>query len=106
MRVHWTNTAQGHLRAIHDYIRQDSPEYARRMVDRLTRRSVQIAQFPRSGRKVPEYESDEIREVIEAAYRIIYRIKPNQIDVLAVIHGARDLEKAVATIPGIDVPHS
>ena len=66
MRVRWTDTAQGHLRAIHDYIKQDSPEYARCMVDRLTRRSEQIAQFPRSGRKVPEYDSDEIREVIEA----------------------------------------
>jgi len=67
MRVHWTDTAQGHLRAIHDYIEQDSPEYARRMVDRLTRRSAQIVQFPRSGRKAPEYESDEIREIFEAA---------------------------------------
>lgn len=106
MRVHWTDTAQGHLRAIHDYIRQDSPEYARRMVDRLTRRSVQIAQFPRSGRKVPECETDDVREVIEAAYRVIYRIKPDQIDVLAVIHGARDLEKAAETIPGIAPSHS
>jgi plasmid stabilization system protein ParE len=106
MRVHWTDTAQGHLRAIHNYIKQDSPEYARRTVDRLTRRSVQIAQFPRSGRKVPEYESDEIREVIEAAYRVIYRIKPDQIDVLAVIHGARDLARATATLPGSDVPRS
>jgi len=42
-----------------------------------------------SGRKVPEYESDEIREVIEKPYRIIYRIKPDQIDVLAVVHGAQ-----------------
>jgi len=64
MRVRWTDTAQGHLRAIHDYIKQDSPEYARCMVDRFTRRSEQIAQFPRSGRRVPEYDSNEIREVI------------------------------------------
>jgi len=39
MNVHWTDTAQGHLAAIHDYIAQNSPEYAQRMVDRLTRRS-------------------------------------------------------------------
>jgi len=62
-----------------------------RMVDRLTRRSQQIADFPLSGRKVPEYEADQIREVIEGPYRIIYDIKPDQIDVLAVIHGSQDI---------------
>jgi toxin ParE1/3/4 len=45
MKVHWTDTAEGHLHAIYAYIAQDSPEYARRMVDRLTRRSQQIAKF-------------------------------------------------------------
>ncbi len=72
-------------------IAQDSPEYARRMVDRLTRRSQQIAKFPFSGRRVPEYDVDEIREVIEGVFRIIYHIKSDQIDVLAVIHGAMDV---------------
>ena len=91
MRVHWTDTAEGHLDAIYAYIAQDSPEYARRMVDRLTRRSQQIAEFPFSGRRVPEYDVDQIREVIEGSFRIIYHIKSDQIDVLAVIHGAMDV---------------
>lgn len=65
MKVQWTETAEKHLDAIHAYIALDSPEYARHMVDRLTRRSKQIAVFPKSGRKVPEYEHDNIREVIE-----------------------------------------
>jgi len=69
----------------------DSPEYAKRMVDRITRRSQQIAYFPLSGRRVPEYDADQIREVIEGPYRIIYHIKPDQIDVVAVIHGAMDV---------------
>jgi toxin ParE1/3/4 len=60
------------------------------MVDRLTRRSQQIAKFPFSGRRVPEYDVDQIREVIEGSFRIIYYIKSDQIDVLAVIHGAMD----------------
>lgn len=89
MRVHWTDNAIGHLAAIHDYIEKDSLLYARRMVDRITRRSEQIGAFPRSGRVVPEYETEDVREVIERPYRIIYRIKPDQIDVLAVMHGAR-----------------
>jgi len=91
MKVHWTDTAQGHLDAVHRYIAQNSPEYAKRMVDRLTRRSQQIGDFPQSGRVVPEYQLDQIREVIEGPYRIIYDIKPDQIDVLAVVHAARDV---------------
>ena len=89
MRVHWTQTAVEHLLAIYEHIAQDSPVYARRVVDRLTRRSEQIATFPESGRVVPEYEAPDIREVIERPYRIIYRIKADRIDVLAVVHGAQ-----------------
>jgi len=59
------------------------------MVDKITRRSEQTADHPFSGRKVPEYEADDIRELIETPYRIIYRIKSEQIDVLAAIHGTR-----------------
>ena len=40
---------------------------------------------------VPEYENDQIREVIEGPYRIIYHIKSEQINVVAVIHGAMNL---------------
>ena len=94
MKARWTDTAQGHLSAIYQHISQDSVEYAQRMVDRLTRRSQQVAAFPLSGRKVPEYEMDQLREVIEGPYRLIYHVKTDQVDVVAVIHGARDLRTA------------
>ncbi len=89
MRVHWTENAIGHLVNIYEYIAFNSPTFAKSTVDRITRRSEQIADHPFSGRKVPEYEADDVRELIETPYRIIYRIKSDQIDVLAVIHGSR-----------------
>ena len=91
MKVFWTEASLAQLQAIHDYIAQTSPEYALRMIDRLTRRSIQIAEFPFSGRMVPEYEVNEVREVFEWPYRIIYLIESAQsrVEVLAVIHGAR-----------------
>ena len=46
-------------------IAQTSSDYALRIVDRLTKRSIQIAAFPFSGRMVPEYELNEVRELIE-----------------------------------------
>jgi toxin ParE1/3/4 len=64
VKVLWTNSAVAQLKAIHDYIAQTSPDYAVRIVDRLTRRSIQIATFPNSGRMVPEYERNDIREVL------------------------------------------
>ena len=91
MKVLWTENALKHLLDIYEYISQNSPPYATRMVDRLTRRSEQIANFPMSGREVLEYEAEDIREVIEKPYRIIYRVKSDQIDILAVVHAARQL---------------
>ena len=78
-----------HLRHIHTYIGQSSPEYALRVVDRLTRRSQQIAQFPESGRIVPEADLPQIREVMEGPYRIMYYITSDQVDIIAVIHGSQ-----------------
>jgi addiction module RelE/StbE family toxin len=89
VNVEWTDAALEQLWAIHEYLAQSSPEYAQRVVDRLTRRTQQIRSFPLSGRVVPEFNAPQIREVIEGPYRIIYYIKPDRIDVLAVIHGAQ-----------------
>lgn len=90
MRVHWTDHALAQLHAIHEHIAQDAPFYAMSVVDRITRRSQQIAEFPDSGRAVPEYESDDVREVIETPYRIISTIRGEQIDVVAILHGAQE----------------
>jgi addiction module RelE/StbE family toxin len=95
MRVHWTQNAVEHLVNIYEHIALNSPTYGNRMVDKITRRSEQIADQPLSGRKVPEYQAEDIRELIEKPYRIIYRIKADQIDVLAVIHGARLLPEQI-----------
>ncbi len=89
MKVFWTNNAIGHLTSIYEHISRDSTRYARRMVDRITSRSRQIAAFPQSAQMVPEYQDPDIREVIEGAYRIIFLLGPDAIRVLAVIHGAR-----------------
>jgi len=71
------DTARDHLRAMHAYIARNSPQYAAHVVDRLTRRSQQIAEFPLSGRVVPEFEVLQIRQVSESLYPIINCIKPD-----------------------------
>jgi len=59
---------------------------ALKVVDRLTRRSQQLTELPNSGRQVPEYVRNDVRELLENPYRIIYKIKSDQIDVLTVMH--------------------
>lgn len=95
MKVHWTDSAIAHLVNSYEYIANDSPVYAKRMVDKITKRSEQIAAFPMSGRMVPEYAADDIREMVENPYRIIYRIKRDRIDVLAIVHCAQMLPENI-----------
>jgi toxin ParE1/3/4 len=89
MNVKWTDVAVEHLAAINAYLEHTAPDYALRVVDRLTRRSQQIGTFPYSGRPVSELNLPNVREVIEGPYRIIYVITSDGIDILAVMHGSR-----------------
>lgn len=91
MRVHWTNEALDQLLRIRERVAERSPDAADRLVERLATRAEQLDAFPRSGRAVPEYERDDIREVIVRPYRVIYRVKPEQIDILSVVHSRRRL---------------
>jgi toxin ParE1/3/4 len=51
-----------------------------------------LAQFPRSGRIVPEYDDENVRELIVYSYRIIYRLQENEVVIAAVVHGRRNLQ--------------
>ena len=48
--------------------------------------------FPQAGRTVPEKNDENVRELIEGNYRIIYEVvSADQISILTVYHSARDL---------------
>ena len=100
MKVEWTNNAISQLKGIHDYIAKDSEFFAKRMVDRLTSRSIQIQEHPYSGQIVPEFGDETIREVIEGPFRMIYQSTARAIYVLAVMHGARIPTKETLTDKG------
>lgn len=70
--VHWTAEARTQLTDIHDFIARRSPQYARRVVDRVTRRSQQIAEYPMAGVAVPEVAMPQLRQVMEGPYRMVY----------------------------------
>lgn len=86
MRVRFSDEALAKLRAIHAYIAQDSPKNAAGMIDRITRCAERTGDVPRLGRKVPEYNLDTLRQAMERPYRIIYRIDPDEIVIVTVMH--------------------
>ncbi len=91
MAVEWSARARTDIRELHAYIAQDSPHYARRFVEKILNAAEALTDHPQIGRKVPEADRDDIRELIFQNYRIIYRIKPEHVYVVTVLHGSRDV---------------
>lgn len=91
MAIRWSRRATTDLLEIGRYIAKDSRGAARQWVARLKDRATAAAKTPRAGRQVPELARDDIREVIEGSYRIVYRVLPRAIEVLTVFEGHRTL---------------
>lgn len=101
MKVHWTPEAKIQLKQIEAYIALDSPVMARRTITRLARRCGQLGAMPHSGRKVPEFNREDLRELLERPYRIVYRVKSdqNQIDIVTLWHYRRLLPQEAIQTP-------
>lgn len=91
MRIRWSDVARADVLALREYIARDSPFYARRFTERMVESVRTLRDFPRIGRRVPEADREDIRELIFHAYRIIYLVEGNQVTILTVVHGSRDL---------------
>ena len=94
-RVLWTRTAGRDLDAIVAYIATDSIEKALSVLDRLQERADSLTTAAERGRPVPELRSigvHQYRELVERPWRIVYRIEPDSVMVLAVLDGRRELE--------------
>jgi plasmid stabilization system protein ParE len=91
VKLRWSRRAVTRLEEIHAYIAQDNPTAALRTTQQIVQRIGQIVTFPNSGRRVPGYTRDDVRELIEGNYRIIYRLGTDRIEVLTVKHCAQRL---------------
>jgi toxin ParE1/3/4 len=92
-QVTWTDQALDDLDAICRFIARDAPRYATLFAERVFQATDRLAQFPRVGRVVPEVGRDDIREVIVQSYRVIYRLLPDEVEILTIHHCARPLER-------------
>ena len=92
VKIIWTDFAIEDLRLIHEFISKDSKRYADRFIEKLINRVDQLENLPKSGRVIPEFNSDSIRELIEGNYRIIYKLSFGQASIIRVHHAARQLK--------------
>lgn len=88
--VIWSEPAKRDLRSIHDHIARDSTFYAKKVVRDILQKSSTLLNFPQIGRVVPELQNPNVRELIVYSYRLIYKVAPETIEILALVHGSQD----------------
>ena len=93
--VVWSPEALEDVDSIAAYIARDSRFYAAAVVEKLLSMAVGLSLFPGAGRVVPELNESSIRERFVYSYRLVYRLRPDDILVVAVIHGRRLLESVI-----------
>ncbi len=91
MKIQWSPLAVERISEIADYIAMDSPSESEKWIHSIFDRVEQIKDFSRSGRSVPEINRKDIRELIIANYRIIYRIETRVVSILTVRHSRQIL---------------
>ena len=91
-KIKWSPRAASNFEDICNYIGKDSEYYASLFAKKVNALIKSLPQFPKAGRIVPEYGDENIREKIYENYRIVYRLKEDYIEIVAVCHGAKRLD--------------
>jgi plasmid stabilization system protein ParE len=91
-RLSWSPNVLKCIAKIAEYIALDSEFYAKIFVRKVFDFGERLTLFPKSGRVVPEYADEPLREIIYGNYRIVYRLEPEVINILAVSNSAQILE--------------
>lgn len=86
-------SVEAEIEAIGDYIAQDNPAAAKRVMERLFRRCQSLDHSPHRGR----HYGERYRVLVEGRYLIVYRTEDSETETLvvivAVLHGARDIKR-------------
>ena len=86
---------EGDLREIRDHISKDSPEAARRLMIRLVDAFRLLATRPALGYTREDLQAPWLRFWPVESYLVIYRAGRQPIEIVAVVHGARDVPTVI-----------
>jgi toxin ParE1/3/4 len=90
LRLRRTKLADADLDSIWLYIAADNVAAAERQIQRIEAAERRLADFPELGPARPELRAG-LRSWTIGAYLIVYRIDPDALTIVRVLHGARDL---------------
>ncbi|KQC10019.1 MAG: addiction module toxin RelE [Smithella sp. SDB] len=71
---------------------QQVPDVGNRLIREIISQIERLAEFPESGRIVPEFNIENLREIIFAPFRIVYRLDGNKIKIVRIWRSERLLE--------------
>lgn len=96
VQIKWLKSAKNDLKEIYDFISLDSKRYAKHQVEKIQSKTDILKTGTVIGKMVSEIDDEKVREIFEGNYRIIYRIiSQDEIHILLVHHGAKDLIKRI-----------
>ena len=89
MKLTWTPPAIERFEEIAAYIAEDNPDAAARIADRIVSATERVLKMPLLGRHGKKADTREL-PIAGTPYIMIYRVKPDVIEILTIWHGAQD----------------
>lgn len=100
-QIYWSIAAADDLSQIEAYVARDSAFYAARLADGIIAVVEKLEEFPLLGRLVPEFQREDLPELVYQTYRIVYLYEPEMVTIVRVVHGARNLRHALLKEPWV-----
>lgn len=94
-KIEWAEVAEKDLKRIVEYIAEDSPANALKILKKIKQKASSLYTLPERGRIVPELQDQGISiysELIIPPWRIIYRISEMKVYVLSVFDARQNVE--------------
>jgi toxin ParE1/3/4 len=91
VKLTWSPKSLLEIEEIFEYIAVDSREYAQVTIRKIIETVTTMREYPLSGRIVPEFRNDNVREKFYKSYRIIYRFQSEEMEIVTIYHNARKL---------------
>lgn len=92
-RLIWSVQGSEDVESIAEYIGQSSPANAREFIQQVKELAASLPQQPRLGSMVPEWEDENLRERLLNNFRVIYRIRDEDVIIVTVVRGSRRLPR-------------
>ena len=93
--IRWTEEAVKWLRNIYDYISEDNPIAAQKVIEEIYEKTQLLESFPEIGYKYRDEPDGQVRILLYGHYRIAYLIKQDAVEILGIFHGSMEIGKYI-----------